>query len=330
MTLPEEAMHALLPMHAVLSPLGCIRQAGPTLHKLSDTPLEGACFLEQFEVYRPRLIRNMAALLEAQGRKLSLRVRGTDMELKGTVVGTGDGGAVVNLSFGIAVVDAVRRYRLTSTDFASTDLSIEMLWLMEAKALAINASRSLNTRLQDAMILAEERAFTDTLTGLKNRRALDGHLDKLIRQRQAFSLMHLDLDLFKQVNDTHGHAAGDHVLRQAARVMLEETRKDDLVARVGGDEFIIVFANLTSPARLAELAVHLIKRIEEPVTYDDAVCRISASIGITICMGEEVTPASVVERADEALYASKRAGRARYSFYAEGDPEVPKAIGEKK
>lgn len=335
--LPEEILHALTPMHVVLTPEGRIRQAGPTLHKIVPRPLEGAMFVDIFDVYRPWPARSMAQLLQTEGRKLSLRLRPTPAgpadaqnemaddatqphDLKGMLVATGDGGAVMKFGFGLGLLEAVHRNRLTSTDFSPTDLAIEMLWLMEAKALAFQASRSLNTRLQDAMVRAEERAFTDTLTGLRNRRALDATLERITRQGQAFSLMHLDLDLFKQVNDTMGHAAGDHVLRTAARAMLEETRKDDTVARVGGDEFVIVFASLTRPPRLAELAERLISRIEQPVPWEGRLCRISASIGITIAEeGSPLTPEQMIDQADVALYASKRAGRARFTFF---DPKT--------
>jgi GGDEF domain-containing protein len=132
------------------------------------------------------------------------------------------------------VNEAVRRYGLTVADFAATDLTIEMLYLVEAKSAVMEELRHLNLRLHGAKAAAEEQALSDTLTGLCNRRALDLGLGALVQQGQTFGLMHLDLDYFKQVNDTHGHAAGDAVLRQVALVLREETRASDLVARVGG------------------------------------------------------------------------------------------------
>ncbi|CUH82459.1 GGDEF domain-containing protein [Tropicibacter naphthalenivorans] len=318
--LPEEMLHNLCPMHAVLDETGHIRQAGPTLHKLSLDRLEGARFLEVFEVYRPRAVDSMPQLLQTEGRKLHIRLRGgVRTPLKGVLVSDGQGGAVVNLSFGIAVMDAVRDYALTSTDFAPTDLAIEMLYLVEAKSAAMDASRSLNTRLQGAMVAAEERAFTDTLTGLRNRRAMDSVMERLVRSGHAFSIMHIDLDFFKQVNDTMGHAAGDHVLKHVARVMNDETRAEDTVARVGGDEFVIIFGNLTSRRRLAELAGRIIERIEKPVMYEGRECRVSASVGIAISQVHGQDPFELIERADQALYASKRAGRAQFRFYDGSD-----------
>lgn len=330
-TLPEEMLHLLCPMHVVLGPTGHIRQAGPTLHKLSRTPLEGVRFLDIFEVYRPRTVASMEQLLQTEGRKIRLRLRsGMRTMLYGVLLSDGRGGAVINLSFGIYVVDAVRDYALTSTDFAPTDLAIEMLYLVEAKSAAMESSRNLNTRLQGAKVEAEERAFTDTLTGLRNRRALEAVLDRLRRSGDVYALMHIDLDFFKQVNDTMGHAAGDMVLRHVARVLGDVTRKDDTAARVGGDEFVIIFANLANPGRLGEIADRLIRRIEEPLSYEGKPCQVSASIGIAISHDGAADPTHLLERADEALYVSKRSGRAQYSFYDPASSGAPGARMENR
>ncbi|WP_043136674.1 GGDEF domain-containing protein [Mameliella alba] len=320
--LPEEILHLICPMHLLLEPSGHIRQAGPTLHKISPDPLEGARFLEVFEVFRPRAVTCMKQLLQTEGRKIRLRLRGgVRTQLYGVLVANGQGGAVVNLSFGIHVMSAVRDYALTSSDFAPTDLAVEMLYLVEAKSAAMDASRNLNTRLQGAMVAAEERAFTDTLTGLRNRRALDAVLERFKRGREPFALMHIDLDFFKQVNDTLGHAAGDLVLRHVARIMTDVIRKDDTAVRVGGDEFLIVFGGLMRSERLGEIAADLIDRIEEPVSYDGRECRVSASIGIATASSGIDNPDELLEQADMALYASKRAGRAQFRFFGEAPAE---------
>ena len=260
----------------------------------------------------------MQALLARAGQKLHLQLRAAPRtELKGVLVPLPEGaslgpagGAIVNLSFGISVVDAVAEFALTSADFAATDLAVEMLYLVEAKSAAMQASRMLNLRLQGAKIAAEEQAFTDTLTGLKNRRAMDHVLGRLIEGEVEFALVHLDLDYFKAVNDTLGHAAGDHVLQQAARIMVSETRRQDTVIRTGGDEFVLIFSGLTDPARLDELARRLIARLEEPILYEDQPCLISGSIGATLSVfypHPEID--RMMEDADTALYAAKHAGR---------------------
>ena len=210
--MPQGALDILAPMHLVLDATGHVIHAGPTMQKLRpDVPMAGQRFLELFELSRPRAVDSMAALLASAGIKLHLRLRDAPRTALKAVLApllpdeAGRAGAVVTFSFGISMLDGIQTYTLHSGDFAPTDLTIEMLYLIEAKTLAMEASRTLNLRLQGAKIAAEEQAFTDTLTGLKNRRALDHVLARLIRTGQDFSLMHLDLDWFKQVNDGHGH-----------------------------------------------------------------------------------------------------------------------------
>ncbi|MBL3702337.1 diguanylate cyclase [Sulfitobacter sp. BDSS02] len=299
---------------------GRIRRVGPTLQKLRpDDPMPGRLLLDFFEIRRPRNNSDLARVLTQPGERLDLRFRDTPRtELKGVVAPSPDGeGAVINMSFGISVLDAVRDYSLTSADFPVTDLTIEMLYLVEAKSAAMEASRKLNLRLRGAMIAAEEQAFTDTLTGLRNRRALDVMVQRLIDSRTRFSLMQLDLDFFKQVNDTLGHAAGDHVLQCIAEIMHEETRESDIIARVGGDEFVIVLNGLVEKHRLSMIARKLISRISKPIPYGGAKCRVSASIG-TVRAPETgfVDIDLILHQADLALYAAKRSGRATHVFYS--------------
>ena len=119
---------------------------------------------------------NSALLSLGRGRcrcKTNSQVREcSGLTLEGVLVPTASG-AFLNLSFRISILAAVREYGLTSTDFAANDLAMEMLYLIEAKTIAMEASRKLNARLQQAALAAQERAFTDALTGLKNRRAIN-------------------------------------------------------------------------------------------------------------------------------------------------------------
>lgn len=312
-------LERLCPMYVLLDRSGRMTRVGPTLQKLRpEQPMQGEKFLETFELLRPRSVATVPALMASSGAKLHLSLRDEPRTaLKGLIVPLpGEQGAIVNLSFGISILDAVRDYALTSADFSGTDLAIELLYLVEAKSAAMEASRKLNLRLQGAMIAAEEQAFTDTLTGLKNRRAMDHILSRLLAGTTPFALMHLDLDYFKSVNDTLGHAAGDHVLQHVARVMVEETRGDDTVARVGGDEFVLIFNHLQERERLDSIARRLIDRLEEPIPFNGEQCRISASIG-TVLSSQLTRPeaSALLHAADLALYAAKRAGRATHRFY---------------
>lgn len=313
-------LETLCPMFVLVNEDGRITRVGPTLQKLRpDQPMAGKEFLEVFELVRPRTVTSLSALMSLVGTKLHLKLHHTPRTaLKGLIAPLPQGkGAVINLSFGISILDAVRDYSLTSADFSGTDLAIELLYLVEAKSAAMEASRSLNLRLQGAMLAAEEQAFTDMLTGLKNRRAMDVFLGHLISGNSPFALMHLDLDFFKSVNDQYGHASGDFVLQQAAHIMVEETRNDDTVARIGGDEFVIIFKGLSDEGVLAAIAERLIERLQQPMIFENNSCQISASIGTAL--STQFTPpkaAEILNAADLALYEAKRKGRSRHCLYS--------------
>lgn len=322
--LPEDSMllalDTLCPMHCLVDESGHITHCGPTLQKLRpQVTMVGQRFLKVFQTTHPRNITTLPDLRNAAGRRARLRLRfrsAPRTDLQGVLVPHGLGGAIINLSFGISILDAVRDYALTNTDFAATDPTVEMLFLVEAKSAAMEASRKLTRQLHIAKIAAEEQAFTDTLTGLKNRRALDHILNRMIEAEQEFALMHMDLDYFKDVNDSLGHAAGDHVLTQVAQIMVEETRNEDVVARVGGDEFVLVFHGLCSRPRIEEIARRLITRVEVPMPWQDQTCRISASLGTTLSTDyAHVQAEALLADADAALYAAKRAGRAQHRFH---------------
>lgn len=316
-----DMLDVICPMHLVLNKTGHIIHVGPTLEKIhSKSDWIGQRFLEVFVLQRPRSISSAKELHELESTKLHLRLRHPpETSLKGILVpGLIAGQMVVDLSFGISVVDAVREFSLTNTDFAPTDLTIEMLYLVEAKSAAMEASRKLNLRLRDSMIVAEEQAFTDTLTGLKNRRAFDFIMDRQIVARRSFGLMQIDLDFFKAVNDTLGHAAGDHVLQTASRIMIDETRDSDSVAPLGGDEFVIFFPDVTDPEVLRNIGQRIIFQLEVPIHFQEQVCQISASIGTVFRATESSSTAKqLFENADIALYASKKMGRAQQTFFSE-------------
>lgn len=317
--LSQASLDMLLPLHLQVGSDGFITHAGPTLQKIwPDEPLVGLRFLEVFELRRPVNITLFRDLLEIGSDRVRLVFRsGTNYMLKGLFVQLPDnGGLLFNLSLGVSVVDAVARFDLSSVDFAPSDPTVDMLYLIEAKSVALDESKRLNARLQGAKTAAEEQAFTDTLTGLRNRRALDHLLERLQRDQSQFGLMHLDLDFFKQVNDTLGHAAGDHVLRHVANVLIDETRAGDLVARVGGDEFVLIFNKCVDLSVLDGIAMRIIARLEEPIHFEGHECKISASIGTTLSsFYDDVTANKMLNDADMALYMSKEKGRAQHTIF---------------
>lgn len=324
LSLPNEALDCLMPMHVRVAPTGHILHAGPTLRKLRpDGAFAGARLLEMFQLRNPRAVQSMAELRACAGRRIKLQFRlPPKTGFKGALVLGDDGGALLlNLSFGISLVDAIRDHDLHAADFAATDMSVELLYLIEAKSAAMDESRKLNRHLQAAKVAAEEQAFTDTLTGLKNRRAMSHILERYLGQGRSFGLMQLDLDFFKEVNDRLGHAAGDHVLQKAAEIMVAHTRTNTTLVRAGGDEFVLIFPDVTSAESLLAIAERLIATLEEPVPFGAATCRISGSIGISTVPENCPSSASeLLDQVDQALYASKRAGRGCATFYSDALP----------
>jgi diguanylate cyclase (GGDEF)-like protein len=320
-----EALARLMPLHVTVGADGRILSAGPTLVKLlGGSEAVGRPVGEVLALRRLTAPLTLDMLLTQPDLALAVVLVGdTSVAFRALCVPMPSGGVFINLSFGIGVAEAVRRHALTVEDFAATDLTVEMLYLVEAKTAVMDELRNLNRRLHGAKINAEELALTDQLTGLRNRRALDLQMKALIRLGTPFGLMHIDLDFFKQVNDTLGHAAGDHVLREVARVLTQETRATDMAARVGGDEFVLVFNGLADPVQLMRIADRIVARLTDPILFEGRECRISASIGVTISTHYEAPDADrMLSDADGALYDVKRDGRGKAALV--GGPVVTK------
>ncbi len=173
-----------------------------------------------------------------------------------------------------------------------------------------------------------EMALTDSLTGLYNRRYLTAHLDGQIARMdhggKPMSLMMFDIDHFKKVNDTHGHAAGDSVLRELASRVSHNLRSFNTVARFGGEEFVIVMPD-TGVAIACAVAERLRVDIEEEgflLFGAETRIPITISIGVTTALGPGDTSAAILKRADDALYHAKNAGRDRAVLCADGKFEM--------
>ena len=327
-SLASAALDRLMPLHLRLDRAGRILSAGPTMTRIVPAGcLIGAEFLQAFVVRRLAPLTELADLQRHLGEELHLSLRGADARLsfRGLALPLEpDQGLLINLSFGFGVIAAVRQHGLTHADFAPTDLAVEMLYVVEAKSALMGAWQDATFREHGAKRAAEEQAMTDALTGLRNRRALDLELGALTRSGIAFGLMHIDLDYFKQVNDTYGHAAGDHVLRVVAGILRSETRTSDTIARVGGDEFVIALSGMAHRDTLTAIARRIIEKMMQPIDFEGSVCRISASVGITVSTFYDPPKAAQMQQdADEALYASKRGGRAQAQFHPHDPSQTP-------
>ncbi|KQN48797.1 diguanylate cyclase [Pseudomonas sp. Leaf48] len=160
----------------------------------------------------------------------------------------------------------------------------------------------------------------DALTGLPNRTRLqeflDGKLKALPTPEQPLVMLCLDLDRFKPVNDLLGHAAGDLVLNEVSSCLAECVRHGDLVARVGGDEFVLILTDVSSQDEVEALCRRLIESVERPIEIDQQQVFVSASIGIAMAPNDACEAAELLRYADIALYEAKSAGRNTWRFYA--------------
>ncbi|GIT90517.1 GGDEF domain-containing protein [Jannaschia pagri] len=326
--LPLDVLDRMMPMHLLFDGEGVVMRAGPTLRRLAEVK-EGDSLSSVLRVLQPRLGTGIGRLFQHEGRRLTIQLRqevavpaeGHRSRMRAVVYELGAGQGLMNIFFGADVASGVARHGLSAGDFAAFDPTVEILFLMEAQSAVLGEFQRLNTRLADARSLAESQAVTDKLTGLKNRRAMDRHLTDLAEERAVFGLMHLDLDYFKSVNDTLGHAAGDYVLSVVGKILRDQVRKGDMVARVGGDEFILVFAGCSDVDLMRRIAERIILRLEEPILWEGHECRISGSIGITMSTFYDIPePDRLMSDADVALYLSKNAGRARCSVATPNAP----------
>jgi diguanylate cyclase (GGDEF)-like protein len=151
-----------------------------------------------------------------------------------------------------------------------------------------------------------ERRPGDQLTGLADRPALAAHLDRAVAQDRRFAVLYVDLDDFKLVNDTLGHSAGDDLLRHVAESMQILVGPEDLLARQGGDEFVLV---AMSPPKVDRLAERLLTAITQPVSLRGLTIRVGASIGVAGFPADGRDAAALLESADAAMYEAKRSGR---------------------
>ncbi|MES9849661.1 MAG: EAL domain-containing protein, partial [Candidatus Thiodiazotropha sp.] len=159
----------------------------------------------------------------------------------------------------------------------------------------------------------------DVLTNLPNRRmffTLLGNEIKRTKRRQAqFGLFFIDLDHFKEVNDTLSHEVGDRLLIDATRRMQNCIRESDAIARIGGDEFAMIISELGYTSRLDGIAQEIIDELSKPFKVDVNQIYISASIGITIYPDDGEDASSLLKNADQAMYRAKRSGRSRFSYF---------------
>lgn len=182
-----------------------------------------------------------------------------------------------------------------------------------------------NEELEQLRATAEHDSLHDSLTGLANRRSFEREIERLSAEAHetggSVTVLHIDLDRFKEINDALGHAAGDYVLRHVGDVLRDTAAGDDFVARIGGDEFVIVRSGQRDRRELEAVATRVIELLSQPIRYHGELCQFGASVGIGVGIacesGSSIDPSRLIANADIALYRAKEMGRGRFEFFSE-------------
>lgn len=175
------------------------------------------------------------------------------------------------------------------------------------------------TKKKETEELVWKQANFDALTGLPNRRMfldrLEQEIKKAHRAHQRMAIMLLDLDHFKEINDTLGHDIGDSLLQEAANRLVSCVRETDTVARLGGDEFTVILGSLHESKDVERVYQSILRRLAEPFQLGSEVAYVSVSIGITLYPEDATSMDELLKNADQAMYEAKSQGRNRYSYY---------------
>jgi diguanylate cyclase (GGDEF)-like protein/PAS domain S-box-containing protein len=188
--------------------------------------------------------------------------------------------------------------------------------------------QSANARLQaeiadrrQAETRAQHLADHDALTGLPNRRLLEDRLTQALaasqRNRKQTAVMFVDLDRFKNINDSLGHSAGDAVLKECAERLVKQLRVVDTICRMGGDEFVVVLPEIKRAADAANVAQKILETVSQPFVVEQRELQITPSVGISVFPDDGRDAESLIRNADAAMYHAKETGRANYQFFTE-------------
>jgi diguanylate cyclase (GGDEF)-like protein len=190
----------------------------------------------------------------------------------------------------------------------------------------IESLRELANRVAVAISAAEreqalfQKAHFDALTGLPNRQLCHDRLRQALavarRQEHKLAVLFIDLDGFKQINDSLGHAAGDQLLRETSVRLRSATRETDTVARLGGDEYVVILPSVHGLLEVEVLVANLMEALKWPFHINGEQCNISASVGVTMFPEDGSTAEDLLRKADTAMYSAKVGGRSRYVFFA--------------
>ena len=208
-----------------------------------------------------------------------------------------------------------------------TDIALSLLKNDEGQIIGIvgfsqniTQKKEVEIKLKKQTELLNHQAYHDHLTNLPNRILFEDRLEQSItnskRHNENFALLFIDLDNFKEVNDTLGHHIGDKVLKLISKKLSTCVRAEDSLSRFGGDEFTIILQNIKTPTSAAEVAQKIIDIINMKITIDNHEIYLSASIGISICPKDSSIKSDIIKFADSAMYKAKENGKNSYQFYS--------------
>jgi len=258
------------------------------------TATDGDEALAAIESYQPDLVITDVMMPRMNGYELAQKIRSNPTTKFIPVI--------MQTAAGRRVEDLRRASEVGALGYITDPTDLELLLARTRTLLEFKAY----------LDVCEEAAFTDHLTGLANRRRFERQLDRevtrTIRYGHPFTLLMVDVDNLKRLNDTFGHTVGDDAIRRTARVLREGTRGIDLAARIGGDEFGIILVETSQPAgiEVAERLRLMISGLSIP-----RAGHMTASFGVAECPSCAQTAEEVLNAADAALYKAKRAGRDR-------------------
>lgn len=256
------------------------------------TAMDGDEALAAIESFQPDLVITDVMMPRMNGYELAQRIRANPLTKFIPVI--------MQTAAGRRIEDLRRANEVGALGYITDPTDLDLLLARTRTLLEFKAY----------LDVCEEAAFTDHLTGLANRRRFERQLEREVGRVQRFghpfSLLMIDIDSFKSLNDTFGHDAGDEAIRRLSKALREGTRGIDLAARIGGEEFavLLVETNKQGGFEVAERLRVAIKHIDLPIAG-----RVTASFGVAECPGDAQTAADILKAADIALYEAKRNGR---------------------
>ena len=210
------------------------------------------------------------------------------------------------------------QWKITAAVLGAMGLVYAVLQLILVRYQRLLAEKERERAAQEERI--RHQAYHDALTGLPNRASFTEHLEEAMRRAKRagwpLALLFLDLDLFKRVNDSLGHDAGDRLLRIAAERIRRSVREADMLFRMGGDEFTVLLEDVRGPEEAAMVASRVLEGIAEPLSLQHHEIAVTSSIGIALYPRDDLVGERLVKAADTAMYRAKELGRNRYAFFA--------------